>query len=137
MGTMSGTRKIALRLVLLVGVIGVLSVVLLAGSAMILNRPTSEQPQGPTLVIGSERVPLPPTTEACRTDVSSCPPIAVPSGATVTFAGVDSALGLSSASGAELRPAVHDTDGWTVELPEEAGTMLVTSGEEIWSLLIG
>jgi hypothetical protein len=136
-GFMAKTKTTLGRLGLLTFAVVVLSALLLLAASLLLNNYNKSEPDGPTLTYAGSSSPLPVTTDACRRDPALCTVVRVAPGTSITISGVDEALGLSSPDQIELKPAVRTDSGWEIGLPETPGTMLVTSGEHVWSFRIG
>jgi hypothetical protein len=136
-GFMAKTKRTLGRLGLLTFAVVVLSALLLFAASLVLNNHNKSEPAGPTLTIAGASSPLPVTTDVCRRDPALCTVVRVAPGTSITISGVDEALGLSSPDLIDLNPAVRTDSGWAVGLPETPGTMLVTSGEHVWSFRIG
>ena len=120
----------------LVAVVVTLSAVLLMVSSLALNNAEKETVAGPRLEIGTNTIDLPATTAQCRKRLSECQIVDIAAGSSVTFIGLDQALALSFSGEGDIRPAVRTGQGWTVEVPDRRGTMLVTSDAHIWVLRI-
>ncbi len=120
----------------LVAVVVALSAALLMVSSIALNNSVDSTVAGPRLEIGANSIDLPATTAQCRKRLSECPIVEIPAGSSVTFIGLEQALALSFSGEGDIRPAVRTGTGWTVEVPDRGGTMLVTSDAHIWVLRI-
>jgi hypothetical protein len=112
-----------------------LAVALLGTASWYLNQaePTIT---GPSVVAGGEEFALPSTTKSCASEPDLCQPVLIEAGSTIRVKGVPEPLGLSTSDGSSLQPARWENDAWTIEVPSTPGTMLITSGEQVWSFRI-
>ncbi len=120
---------------LLVTLATIMAVALLGSASWYLNQAETTV-IGPFVVAGGEEIPLPATTKSCAREPDLCRPVVVKAGSSISVRGVDGPLGLSTSDGSSPQPARWENDAWTVEVPSTPGTMLITSGEQIWSFQI-